>query len=98
MRLRLAITRLAKLDLDELIVYIGDDDPRAVVAVATRILERIELLRENPELGSSGRRPGTRELVVDGTRYIVAYRIDTAQEQIQILRVLHGARVWPDRL
>jgi len=66
--------------------------------VATRILERIELLRENPELGRSGRRPGIREVVVDGARYIVAYRIDTAQGQIQILRVLHGARVWPDRL
>ena len=64
MKLRLAITRLAKLDLDELIVHIGDDNPRAAVEAASRILDRIELLRE----------------------------------QVQILRILHTSRMWPERL
>jgi toxin ParE1/3/4 len=98
MRLRLAFTRPAKLDLDELIIHIGESNPRAAADVASRILGRVELLREQPEIGRRGRRPGTRELVVDGTRYIVAYRIDPARSQIQILRILHGSRLWPEKL
>jgi len=98
MTLRLAFTRLAKLDLDALIVRIGEDDPATAAKVASRILDRIRLLRDQPEIGREGRRRGTRELVVEGTRHIVAYRIDAAQHQIQILRILHTSRRWPRRL
>jgi toxin ParE1/3/4 len=38
---------------------------------------------------------GTRELVVTGTPYIVPYRVQDGE--IQILRVYHGARRWPER-
>jgi plasmid stabilization system protein ParE len=38
---------------------------------------------------------GTRELVVYRTPYIVAYSI--AEDHIDILAVMHGARKWPDR-
>jgi toxin ParE1/3/4 len=98
MTLRLAFTRPAKLDLDELIVHIGEENPVAAVTVATRILDHIRLLREQPEIGRKGRRAGTRELVVDGTRYLVAYRIDAERSQIQILRILHTSRRWPRRI
>lgn len=98
MTLRLAFTRQAQLDLDELIVHIGKENPRAAVEVARRILERIELLGEQPEMGRKGRRSGTRELVVEGTRHIVAYRVEVADGRIVVLRILHGARRWPQRL
>ncbi|MDQ7827232.1 MAG: type II toxin-antitoxin system RelE/ParE family toxin [Candidatus Eremiobacteraeota bacterium] len=45
-------------------------------------------------MGRPGRVPGTRELVVPGTKYIVAYRV--RHRSLQILRVLHGARKWPE--
>lgn len=38
---------------------------------------------------------GTRELVITGTPYLVPYRV--VGDVIVILRVLHGARQWPDR-
>jgi len=38
---------------------------------------------------------GTRELVITGGPFIVAYRI--RREQIQIRAVLHGARKWPKK-
>jgi addiction module RelE/StbE family toxin len=98
MTLRLRITRLGKLDLDELIAYIGKENPKAAVEVASRILGRIDLLGEQPEIGRPGRRPGTRELVVDTTRYIVVYRVDATRGEIQILRILHTSRMWPERL
>ncbi len=37
--------------------------------------------------------PGTRELVVDGTAYIVAYQIEG--DRLAILAVFHAARAWP---
>ena len=46
--------------------------------------------------GRLGRVPGTRELVATGTPYLVAYR--NRDGDIQVLRVLHGAREWPPRL
>ena len=48
-----------------------------------------------PEMGRPGRRRGTRELVVNGTPYIVAYRIRLTV--IEILAVIHVARRWPRR-
>jgi toxin ParE1/3/4 len=53
------------------------------------------LLPEHPEIGRPGRISGTRELVVRGTPFIVPYR--TVGREIQVLRVYHGARKWPDR-
>jgi plasmid stabilization system protein ParE len=54
----------------------------------------VELLIETPEIGRPGRIEGTRELVIQRTPYIAAYRIDG--ETVRILRVLHGAQEWPD--
>ena len=49
----------------------------------------------SPGLGRPGRVPGTRELIVSGTRYIVPYRVK--EDVVQIITVLHGAQKWPDR-
>jgi toxin ParE1/3/4 len=45
-------------------------------------------------VGRPGRVPGTRELVIAHMPYIVPYRV--RGEAIQILRVYHSARRWPD--
>jgi toxin ParE1/3/4 len=45
-------------------------------------------------MGRPGRVPGTREFVIPRTPHIVPYRLQG--ESIQILRVYHGARRWPD--
>jgi toxin ParE1/3/4 len=54
------------------------------------------LLPDNPEMGRPGRVPGTRELVIPSTPFIVPYRLDG--NTIQILRVFHGARRWPESI
>jgi len=51
------------------------------------------LLPNNPHI-RPGRVPGTRELVIPQTLYIVPYRVQ--RDVIQILRVYDGARRWPD--
>jgi toxin ParE1/3/4 len=82
-------------DLAALRAYIEKDDPAAARRVALHIVESIEtLLCDHPELGRSGRVPGTRELVIPRTPFIVPYRV--VGNTIQILRVFHGARRWPE--
>lgn len=85
----------AIVDLVALRAAISEDNPRAAQAVALRILALIEnVLAHNPAAGRPGRVLGTRELVVTGTPYIVPYRIRS--DTLEILRVYHGARRWPD--
>jgi len=84
-------------DLIALRAHIAEHDPAAAKRVALHILYCVEyLLSENPKLGAPGRVPGTREFVIPKTPYIVPYRMRGSR--IEIARVYHSARRWPDRL
>ena len=84
-------------DLLALRAHINEHDPAAAKRVALHILYCVEyLLSENPKLGAPGRVPGTRELVIPKTPYIVPYRV--RHSTIEIARVYHASRRWPDRL
>ena len=61
--------------------------------VALTIYQSIDMLSQFPESGRTGRKPETRELVFTGLPYLAIYRI--SHEQIEILRILHGAQQWP---
>jgi toxin ParE1/3/4 len=82
-------------DLAALRAYIEQEDPAAGQRIALHIIQNIEtLLSRSPEIGRPGRVPGTRELVIPRTPYIVPYRV--VGRTIQILRIFHGARRWPE--
>jgi toxin ParE1/3/4 len=84
-------------DLRALQAYIERDAPLAARKTAQGIIEAVEtMIPDNPRVGRPGRAPGTRELVIAGSPYIVPYRLRDGT--IEILRVFHGARRWPDRL
>lgn len=95
--MRLRWTRRAERDLDEIAGYIGQDSAAAAARVILELIDQVEsLLPKHPALGRPGRVPGTRELVIGELPYIVPYRIrDT---DIEILRVLHTSRRWPEEL
>jgi toxin ParE1/3/4 len=61
--------------------------------VARAIHHSIHSLENFPELGRTGRKPDTRELVFTGLPYLAIYRI--RGEAVEILRILHGAQIWP---
>jgi len=88
--------RRALASLDAEAEYIAVDDPAAAGRVVPRVLRSVDLLRRNPALGRAGRVAGTRELVVAGTPYIVPYRV--RGEAVEILRVFHAARKWPEKM
>lgn len=87
----------AIVDLAALRAYIDQDDPGAAQRVALHIIDTVEtLLADNPQLGRPGRVPGTRELIILQTPFIVPYRV--RNNTIQILRIFHAARGWPEQL
>jgi len=83
-------------DLAELVRYIASDDPAAAYRMHDEIRNQINMLATHPRIGRPGRVIGTRELVIAGTPYIAAYRI--FGEVLTVLRLLHGARLWPPKL
>ncbi len=83
-------------DLEAIERFIEADNPAAARRAERTIKETVTLLGTHPRLGRPGRVQGSRELVVPGTPYIVAYAANG--DQVTILAVIHGARMWPDAL
>jgi plasmid stabilization system protein ParE len=87
--------RKALLNLDEEVTYIAQDNAQAAQQVVERIVRAVDLLKHQPGLGRPGRVPGTRELPVADTRYLVPYRV--RGQRIEILRVFHTSRKPPSQ-
>jgi toxin ParE1/3/4 len=85
--------RKALSNLDEEAAYIAKDNLLVAQQVVVRVFQAVETLIEQPGLGRPGRVPGTRELVVLKTRYVVPYRV--RGDKIEILRVFHTSRRPP---
>jgi toxin ParE1/3/4 len=80
--------------LREIFETIADDNPTAAVQMVERIRLSIRQATRMPYTGRMGRVGGTREAIVPGTAYIVAYRI--LEDAIHVLAILHGAQQWPE--
>jgi toxin ParE1/3/4 len=93
---RLEWLPIAKRDFDDQLAYIAERNPLAAIAVGDRIEAAVRHLRDHPRIGRPGRIKGTRELVISGTPYLVAYRVEP--DAVVILRLLHGAQRWPESL
>ena len=76
--------------------YIQKNSGRNAASVASQILDAVDLLRMQPEMGRPGRVPGTRELVVTGTPYVIPYRV--RHERLELLATFHGRQKWPGDL
>jgi plasmid stabilization system protein ParE len=83
-------------NLGEIFDYLKVRNPTA----AQRILRIVGLaahrLPRAPYVGRMGRVEGSRELVIQGTPYLIGYRV--RESDIEILCVRHGARRWPETL
>lgn len=88
-------TRKALDNLDAIAAYIARDNPQRASSFVGEIKDKTELLAHFPAIGRPGRVPGTRELVVH-ENYVLPYRIKGGV--VQIIRVHHVARLWPQRL
>ena len=90
--MRVVFDSKASDDLQEIFDWIALDSPRAADSVVSRILQSIERLGHFPEMGRSGRDPGTREWVVPGLPYIAVYEIRRDDDELVVIAVFHGAQ------
>ncbi len=81
---------LARARLREIRDYVARDKPKAAERLAIRIVALVEALRSHPHLGRIGAEPGTRELVIGSTPYIVMYHIE--DHRVVISTIWHGAQ------
>lgn len=83
-------------NLERQLQRIAAEDPRAAARVARRVREAVGNLASYPAAGRVGRVPGTRELVVSGTPFVIPYRV--AARRVEILRVFHASQLWRDEM
>lgn len=80
-------------DLEEMVVFIADDNPDAAQELKDEIEAKVAKLPDNPKLyKSSSRVKGMREMVVR-KNYIVLYRVTL--ELVEVVNVVHARRQWP---
>jgi toxin ParE1/3/4 len=91
--LNLVWLRRALADRDAQLDFIAKDNPGSAIEQGDRVAHQVGQLIQHPKMGRIGRKPGTRELVISRTPFIVVYRLKT--ERIELLRLLHGAQQWP---
>src|SRR5262249_49356539 len=91
---KLVWSRFALSDRNRIFDHIEAQSPKAAAAVDERIVASTRRLTAFPESGRPGRVAGTRELVVQRTPFVIAYRL--TEGSVFVLAVLHGAQLWPD--
>lgn len=93
MRVRWLNRALQNLDAEA--AYIAQDNPKAAKECVAHILNSVQQLTNHPNIGRAGRVFGTRELVITHYPYIVPYRIKN--DTVEVLRVFHTSRKWPNQ-
>jgi toxin ParE1/3/4 len=92
---RLRWTNESITDLRAIHRYVARDDRDSADRLVRRIRSAVlAQLPQFPHSGRPGRVNGTRELVVSGTPYIVAYRLRDGVTEV--IRVIHGSRQWSE--
>ncbi|MCU0490465.1 MAG: type II toxin-antitoxin system RelE/ParE family toxin [Chloroflexaceae bacterium] len=89
-------TESAQQALAEHIAYLAQRDPDAAQRVRDAVVAAVEHLEFLPFRGRPGRRPDTRELIINPYPYIVVYEV--LGERVNILRVWHSAQNWQSRM
>lgn len=82
----------AQQDREAIWDYIAVDSPRAAVKMDELFSKAAARLTDHPQLGRTGRIPGTRELIPHKS-YCMVYAIE--QETVWLLALVHTARQWP---
>jgi len=92
--MRLVWTNAAVADLEQISDYLFENNPELAGTTIHNIFKFASELKLFPRRGRPGRKEGTRELVLTHLPYVVVYEV--VDQSVRVLRVLHGARRWPE--
>jgi toxin ParE1/3/4 len=91
---RIVWTTAAVVDLEQISDYLLEHHPELATTIIQCIFKAISELKLFPGRGRPGRKEGTRELVLTQLPYLAIYEL--VGENLRVLRILHGARRWPE--
>lgn len=81
-------------DLTKICDYLDEHGDAGISRrAALTIYRSAQSLQKFPDRGRPGRIVHTRELVLANLPYIIVYT--ARQDAVEILRILHGAQLWP---
>ena len=87
-------SRLALAELEDILERITAQNPAAAVRVRARVERVIERIEQFPEGAQEvAERPGVRRVPLVRYPYVIHYQV--RQNEIVILRIIHGARRSP---
>jgi addiction module RelE/StbE family toxin len=95
--MRVRWTTEAADDLERICDYIAESRPESARRVARSVIDRIGTLETFPHIGRPGRIHGTREIAFPPFPFVAVYEVFEVRDEVQVLRVLHGAQQWPAR-
>jgi plasmid stabilization system protein ParE len=97
-----ALSRNALIDLDEILVYWAEcNEPERGEQYARDLYGKAKRALSDPLVAQSGRplreskHPNVRELIVFKRSYRILYRINTAENTVEVLRFWHSHRDEP---
>ena len=91
--MRIRWTAAAANDLEVIAEYLFEKSPQSAPQLIRKIYEAPLVLENYPHLGRTGKKVGTRELVIAPLPYIVVYQI--VGDDLFVARILHGTQEWP---
>ncbi|WP_398467709.1 type II toxin-antitoxin system RelE/ParE family toxin [Tardiphaga sp.] len=93
--MKLRWSQTARIELDNIFVYLKSHSPSAAKSVAIRIIQRARLLTSFPFSGHPTVTPGVRRVSIVSYPYVVLYMIDHVNDEVIIPNVRHTARKKP---
>jgi addiction module RelE/StbE family toxin len=91
--MRLRWTATAADDLQHIADYLFEKTPENAAQLIRKIYDAPSKLKEFPNLGRSGKKQGTRELLLPPLPYVLVDKV--ADDILHIVRILHSAQDWP---
>lgn len=85
-----SLTAPARMDVQEIVAYIEEDNSDAASAIVDRLFDRFVSIAKMPEIGRLREEFGTGLRSFPEGNYLIFYRLTS--RGIEILRVLHSAR------
>ena len=93
---KVRLTFHAEKDLQNIILFIGQDNPAAALDTGLSIRERLRTLENFPHAGHSivgFEERALREIIY--SHYRMIYEVDPDEKHINVIRIWHGARGNP---
>jgi toxin ParE1/3/4 len=92
--MRLRWSAAAADDLENVAEYLLERTPQHAPRLVRSLYDAVSSLKTYPNRGRQGKKPGTRELVVRSSPYVVVYQV--SGDVVYVARILHGAQKWPE--